>query len=271
MGNADRGETTIVVSESDVFSTRAKLGCMLFALLLFGIVFLWSRTLPIASENAGTRYATTGLAAPQPPPAQFAALTQHTTGKPQAFVFKDGEMEIKTVSRKEDIPAEDLAGAVDIAPDQFRGISHVTRAGVFIFNGDIDVHVGDLDQYDQWTAQLESVAGKLKKVKSKLTVDTARGPPQSRRVYVIGSITGLEGPDLHGHASSDFHLLNLAVSAQRQQEYQQRQAAVARHNAETEEEERAAKQPRQMETETETEIARSRTQRTQRPLRARMR
>lgn len=240
MSNLGAGETKFVVPPRTTSSSGGNDGwggcggCLVLIVLFIFAALSEHNDGPSYSYSPSSYYGslpytTDSLIPPSSPQPQFAAFTQtkrNQQGSPQAFIFENGSIEVIRVRSEREIPSKDLKDARVVHPGQLGGISRVVLAGVFVLHGDIDIHIGDLDGFDEWKANFQSRGGDIEKAVSELTVESPRGPPDGKRkVYIVGRIANFNGPDLRGYSSSRVMVLDLSVTDEQNRQYAEEVAA----------------------------------------------
>ena len=205
MNSDDNGNTTITVSSDDQWSPL-KIVLVIAMILLAGAPAAWDALHhPGESQSAATAAAT--------PQSQFAAFTLTDSeggGAPQAVVFQDGKIEIVRVGSAREIPAEEREAAQVVRPGDGGAVPRIAAGGIYIFHGQIDVNVAGLDGYDSWKATFQTRGGDVDRVVSEVSTASPRGPPQTRKIYVVGTIGKYTGPQLHDYSFAQAAVLNLS-------------------------------------------------------------
>lgn len=189
------------------------LGCighiaLLVCIFIFGILFLGPKDLSPPTP-------------PTPPPPQAATFYSADGASPLVVTLSGGSYDFSYehatnfAQAASGIDPEDIFYA-DMDGRTTRG--DIDRATVIIINGSVGVHIGSLGSGEALAARITTQGGEMKRAVFNKAAP-ATGPPERKRVIVIGTVKEFDLGSRHGNSITDLHVLELDPTPQEDERY----------------------------------------------------
>lgn len=214
MATLGRGQQEVVVKPPPPTSSALKGRWVLLISLGFialcGIVSRFETSGSSHPDSAPTP--SVGNLAPRPQ-GQYAALVPKGDEVTQAFVFSEDYLELRVVASESEIPASDRNTAMRPQRDE-----NITSAGPVILHGAVDITAGPVADYDLWAAEYQTVNGEVVNFRilyDGTKLEEVRGPPEARKVYIVGSVDGIKTPETFGASQANVTVIPLDLRPER--------------------------------------------------------